>query len=232
MKFTTTTLTSSIALTTTMMMSTTSSDVSAFSPFDRPTRSKINEQNMKNGPKLSAPKALDGTMAGDYQFDPLSFASNAQDLELYREAEIRHARLAMLAAVGWPLSELWQPTIASTVQEPSLIDPSTDLAPAVLNGNISDINPLFFVGALVLGSMIEARTIDQKKQGTYEPKFIGDIGFDPLNLYPKENDPEAQRSVQAAEVNNGRIAMLAITSFAFQEFTNNVGVVDATPQFF
>ena len=202
---------------------------SAFSPFEKGTRKKINQQTMKNEPNLSPPRILDGTMAGDYKFDPLSFATNKQDLDLYREAEVRHARLAMLAALGWPISEIWQPTIADSLNEPSLIGPN-ELAPAVLNGNISDVNPLFFIGALVLGSMIEARSLDQKKKGTYQPNFIGDIGFDPLNFYPE--DPDLQRDIQAAEINNGRVAMLAITSYAFQEFTNNVGVIDATPEFF
>ncbi|KAJ1632622.1 hypothetical protein T492DRAFT_868054, partial [Pavlovales sp. CCMP2436] len=61
--------------------------------------------------------ALDGTMVGDYGFDPLNLA--ATDLNLgsanekerspayvlrdYREAELRHGRLAMLAAIAWPV---------------------------------------------------------------------------------------------------------------------------------
>ena len=43
----------------------------------------------------------------DVGFDPLGFAKNKEDLLNYREAEIKHARLAMLAAAGWPLSELF-----------------------------------------------------------------------------------------------------------------------------
>merc|ERR1712046_226723 len=62
----------------------------------------------------------------DYGFDPfglgkvdLHFAS-AKDKERtpevvlrdYREAELRHGRLAMLAALAWPVQELASPTIA------------------------------------------------------------------------------------------------------------------------
>eukprot|EP00548_Thalassiothrix_antarctica_P009779 CAMPEP_0194158874 /NCGR_PEP_ID=MMETSP0152-20130528/77518_1 /TAXON_ID=1049557 /ORGANISM="Thalassiothrix antarctica, Strain L6-D1" /LENGTH=217 /DNA_ID=CAMNT_0038868379 /DNA_START=140 /DNA_END=790 /DNA_ORIENTATION=- len=43
---------------------------------------------------------LDGSMAGDVGFDPLGFAKTEVDLSTYREAEIKHARLAMLAAAG------------------------------------------------------------------------------------------------------------------------------------
>ena len=174
---------------------------------------------------FSPPAILDGSMAGDFGFDPLNLATNQQDLDLYRESEIRHARLAMLAVIGWPLSELWQSPLASKLDLPSLIRPN-DLAPAVLNGNISDIPPTFFVAALTLGAMIEAHTWLRKET----PRFIGDIGFDPLWAYP--SDPQLQRQIQEAELANGRLAMLAITAFAVQEAVQSVGIIDSTPQFF
>jgi hypothetical protein len=49
---------------------------------------------------MERPAALDGTLAGDVGFDPLGFAKSKNDLMNYREAEIKHARLAMLAAVS------------------------------------------------------------------------------------------------------------------------------------
>jgi hypothetical protein len=45
-----------------------------------------------------------GTLAGDNGFDPLRLARNKEQLFLFREAEYKHARLAMLAAIGWPSS--------------------------------------------------------------------------------------------------------------------------------
>lgn len=45
-----------------------------------------------------------GTLAGDNGFDPLRLARNKEQLFLFREAEYKHARLAMLAALGWPSS--------------------------------------------------------------------------------------------------------------------------------
>ena len=126
------------------------------------------------------------------------------------------------------LDELLQSPIATQLGLPSLIRPN-DLAPAVLNGNISDIDPHFFVAALTLGAMIEAHTLQRKEKGV-EAKFIGDIGFDPLNAYP--SDPQLQRQIQEAELNNGRLAMLAVTGYALAEFVNHVGIIDATPQFF
>lgn len=49
-------------------------------------------------PFMARPAALDGSLAGDVGFDPLGFAKNKEDLMNYREAEIKHARLAMLVS--------------------------------------------------------------------------------------------------------------------------------------
>ena len=47
-------------------------------------------------PFMARPAALDGSLAGDVGFDPLGFAKSSEDLMNYREAEVKHARLAML----------------------------------------------------------------------------------------------------------------------------------------
>lgn len=61
------------------------------------------QSNVKTMPKMSQalpfmerPAALDGSLVGDVGFDPLGFAKSKDDLINYREAEIKHARLAML----------------------------------------------------------------------------------------------------------------------------------------
>ena len=51
-------------------------------------------------------------MAGNKGFDPLGFASTEDLLLQYREAELKHARLAMLASVGWVMSELLHTPLA------------------------------------------------------------------------------------------------------------------------
>merc|ERR1712216_892451 len=59
--------------------------------------------NSLSMPFLEQPKNLDGSMAGDVGFDPLGL-SEIDDLgvDLYwlREAELKHGRVAMLAATG------------------------------------------------------------------------------------------------------------------------------------
>ena len=58
-------------------------------------------------PWLGAPAYLQ-ELPGNADFDPLRLGSASPALlKYYREAELKHGRLAMLAAVGWPASELW-----------------------------------------------------------------------------------------------------------------------------
>jgi hypothetical protein len=55
-------------------------------------------------PFLSRPPRLDGTLAGDVGFDPLGF-SNYFDIKWLREAELKHGRVSMLAALGFVVQE-------------------------------------------------------------------------------------------------------------------------------
>ena len=52
-------------------------------------------------PFLRRPQHLTQEYAGDVGFDPLNLATSREQLTYYREAEVKHGRLAMLAAAGW-----------------------------------------------------------------------------------------------------------------------------------
>jgi hypothetical protein len=179
-------------------------------------------------PFLQRPLALDGSMAGDVGFDPLGFANSKEDLMNYREAEIKHARLAMLAAAGWPLSELFDRKIANLIGMAPIVDAS-DRAPSLLNGGLGKISPLYWIACLVGAALVDVYGISKARSNN--PNYIpGNLGFDPLGLYPK--DKEGQMRMQTNEIKNGRIAMIAISAFAFQEVVSSSGVIDETPFFF
>mmetsp|Transcript_13049 Transcript_13049/g.19921 ORF Transcript_13049/g.19921 Transcript_13049/m.19921 type:complete len:266 (-) Transcript_13049:81-878(-) len=179
-------------------------------------------------PFMERPSALDGSLAGDVGFDPLGFAKSKEDLMNYREAEIKHARLAMLAAAGWPISELWDKKIAALFGLPAVVD-SADRAPSVLNGGLDKISPVYWVGCILMAGAIDA--FGTAKARSNDPEYFpGNLGFDPLSLFP--SDAEGQLEMQTKELKNGRLAMIAITAFAAQEFVSNTGVIDETPLFF
>jgi len=175
-------------------------------------------------PFLKRPEILDGSLPGDRGFDPLNFSSDASALTWYREAEVKHARLAMLAAVGWPLAEITHKFLAETFDADSILAVQ-DKVPSVLNGGLASVDPLFWVGAISAAAALE---FIATKNG--EDRAPGDFGFDPLSL-GGSNDEE-QLYMQEAEIFNGRLAMLAITGFVAQEFLTNMAVINETPVFF
>jgi len=52
----------------------------------------------------------------------------------------------------------------------------------------------------------------------------GDIGFDPAGLKP--SDPAEFADIATKELQNGRVAMLAIAGFVAQELVNGLGIVE------
>jgi len=187
-------------------------------------------------PFARRPQHLTGQYAGDVGFDPLNLASSPEKLLYYREAEVKHARLAMLAAAGWPLSELLDRPIAELVDEdfglnlPPMVDGS-DRVPSLLNGGMENVSPLFWGFCIGLTAAIDLKGIRIARYSDEDSDYLpGDYGWDPLGLYPA--DEEGRTRMQLAEIKHGRLGMLAITGFAAQEFVGNAGVVDETPLFF
>lgn len=192
---------------------------------EEPVVAALPEKSMAM-PFMDRPMFLDGSMAGDVGFDPIGFAKSSDDLMNFREAEVKHARLAMLAAAGWPLSELFDKKIATAIGMAPLVD-ANDRAPSVLNGGLGKVSPAYWAAVIVLAGAVDLYGQSKKSQPDY---FPGNLGFDPLGVYPK--DVKGQEWFQTAEIKNGRLAMIAITAFAVQEFVSKLGVIDETPLFF
>ena len=173
--------------------------------------------------------AADGSFnlaAGDAGFDPLNLAAgDALRLADYRDAELKHGRLAMLAALGWPVSELAHPGLAKGLGLPSVVAPLGGDAPSVLNGGLDATPPTFWVAGLLFAGALELQGMTRRAAGAAP----GDLGFDPLAL--------GGARMADAELANSRLAMLAIVGFAAQELSARlagvpVPVVGQTPGFF
>lgn len=179
-------------------------------------------------PFLPRPALLDGTLPGDRGFDPFNFASDPSALQWQRKAEIKHARLAMLAAAGWPLAELLHKPIAEAFNLPALLA-SGDRVPSILNDGLSHAAfPAFWIGAIAAAALIEiGESVEENFSVRINP---AEMGFDPLGLGGKTE--EQQHLMQEAELFNGRLGMLAITGFAIQEWFLNSAVVDQIPILF
>lgn len=77
------------------------------------------ERPMWLGPLSSDPPAwLDGTLPGDYGYDPLNLGKYPSALDRYVELELLHARWAMLGALGALIPETLQLCGATEFLEP------------------------------------------------------------------------------------------------------------------
>jgi len=179
-------------------------------------------------PFLPRPALLDGTLPGDRGFDPLNLASTGDSLHWQRKAEAKHGRLAMLASVGWLAAELLHKPLSGFLDLPSLLA-DADRVPSVLNDGLSHTFPLFWVEVVTLAAIIEIpETIREERMFRLDPV---DLGWDPLGLLDGKTDDQ-RFFLKEAEAFNGRLAMLAITGFAAQEFLFKTPIVEQFPHLF
>merc|ERR1719224_233630 len=121
-------------------------------------------------PKIKTMMVGDNTLAGDMSFDPLQISDSPESLAWYREAEVKHARLAMLAAFGWPVSEI--------TNFGGLLN-GDGRAPSLLNGGLGEINGVYWGAVVALAVYWESQGLD-KQYGKKTDYLPGMLGFDPL----------------------------------------------------
>merc|ERR1719484_67696 len=129
-------------------------------------------------PGVGGSSEVGGTgLPGDVGFDPLGLAnfdlsvdgatdktrSAALVMRDYRDAELKHGRLAMLAAVAWPLQERLNPLLAARFHYPNLVAETGGLSPSVLNGGLEQsVIPAAVLGFAALISAVELHGLNIK----------------------------------------------------------------------
>lgn len=166
---------------------------------------------------------LPGVVAPTGYFDPIGFSRTGislDDVKRYREAEVQHGRVAMMASIGYLAGE----SIPGG-------GPFSITGPA--NDQLQQVPlPAF----LLLSGAIAYAELKRATIGWVEPTkfkslwalretyYPGDLGFDPLGLKPKE--PAAFEAMQTRELQNGRLAMLGVAGMCAQELCNHKTVLD------
>jgi len=159
-------------------------------------------------------------MAGDVGFDPLGL-SNIDDvgIDLYwlREAEVKHARVAMMAVVGFLQVEIFGPAPGCEM--------ATDPCQTDAFWQIWGAHPQYIAFGLIMIGIIEMISGIAATQGRSTGlRGPGEFGLDPLGF--SKGDPEAFARLQAQEIANGRLAMWAAAGEIVQGCTTHKGALE------
>jgi len=173
--------------------------------------------------------SLPGVCAPTGFFDPLGFTDSptftVSEAKRFREAEVTHGRVAMLATVGWVVQEEYHPFFGGNIGGPAFRHFQ----------EIEAVFPQFWEIVLVAIGAWELRrarigwkepsadsvvSAGDQMRPDFEP---GQIGFDPLGLFPSD-DADAAFELQTKELNNGRLAMISWAGFAAQEEVDHITI--------
>jgi len=172
---------------------------------------------------------LPGAIAPMGQFDPANLLEGKSKNEVFkfREAELTHGRVGMLASAGFLVQEFFHPLF------------SGDNGPAI--EQIPQLPPALWFGMTLGIGICETLRIQKGWANPYEGKDIsgellkedyypGDLAWDPLGLAPE--DPAEYKLMQERELSHGRLAMLAAAGFLAQEAVTGAtwAATDATEE--
>merc|ERR1719265_2901074 len=160
-------------------------------------------------------------------FDPLGYCSEEGITEgkirFYREVELKHGRVGMLAALGFLVGENFHPLFGGNIDVPSYLafqeTPLQQFWGVVLFAiAIPEVFSVFTFQNPVGGQPWTIRADPDRE--------AGDFGFDPLGLKP--TDPAELKEMQTKELQNGRLAMIAAAGMIAQELATGSKLLMAT----
>jgi len=211
--------------------------------IDGKTQAKVLKVRAEVATKASE---MAGVTAPTGLWDPLGFSTDcsAGKLLYYREAELKHGRVGMVATLGMIVEEKFHPLFGGNIDVPSAFTgeqvefrafwslmmigiafheiPSAltyegmDMAEGGIGGVSTDpeSSPVSYPGNGYSGT--DAVFGGKGVFYTMRTNRVpGDFNFDPLGLKPK--DAAGFKELQTKEINNGRLAMLAAMGILAQE---------------
>ena len=213
---------------------------------ERATVLRVLQAQSKVAPQMVARSSKEfayGLPGGDNvlgQWDPAGLldGKDKDTVYKYREAELTHGRVSMLASLGFLVQESFHPLFRLG---------DKDIGPAIRHlDEVRAEVPIFFeILVLGIGFAEISRSLagwtapagsnpadgplanlpDDTPFRRLEDKYYpGDIGFDPAGLKP--SDPKEFAEMATKELQNGRLAMIAVAGFFLQELVNGKGIIE------
>jgi len=204
-------------------------DVSARAQLNKvynnaPASVKANSLDVQTGINVKA-REMPGAAPPLGFWDPWGLHTLFPDgggLLFFREAELKHGRVCMLATLGVYVGEKFHPFLGGDIDLPAY-----RVREMFLETNFQNF---WFLGFLVFG-ILEVTSIRTQydepfwefndlgnfRSSGFEKKdrLPGDLGFDPLSLKPTK--PKELYEMQTKEILNGRLAMIAFVGMMAQE---------------
>merc|ERR1719235_2438362 len=182
-------------------------------------------------PGSLAPAHLDGTLPGDFGFDPLGLGKDPQAMKWYRQAELQHSRWAMLATTGILVQSILRPDVSFMAAGEKAIENS-----------FASFGTLLVIQIILMGFAEGRRWQDMRKAGaTKEPSgnFFGleralggstDVGypggiFDPAGF--SKVSASRMEELKLKEIKNGRLAMISYVGFSCAYVSTGKGPLEA-----
>lgn len=171
----------------------------------------------------------EGNTAPFRLFDPLDLASlgSEETLSWFRAAELKHGRVAMLATTGYLVQGAGYhfPGMLSTTNGVSFESLST-MKPLDAWAAVPDQGKYQIVFVIFLAELISESKGPHYTKGGVLPEVV----FPPIDF--SSADPELVSVRRSRELNNGRLAMLAIMSFcAAANIPGSVPLLAGNPAF-
>ncbi|KAK9803122.1 hypothetical protein WJX73_007428 [Symbiochloris irregularis] len=184
-------------------------------------------------PGREPPAHLDGTLPGDFGFDPLGLSADEEKRAWFVHSEVFHCRTAMTAVAGILIPDLL--TKAGVLNVPQWYE----------SGRVwQEQNPNFPYPALLFVEFVLAGFVEGKRWADYfNPGSQGDGSFfgitDGLkgqsNGYPggifdpfgfSRGSEQQLNDYKLKEIKNGRLALIALVGFVFQHSATGKGPLD------
>lgn len=153
-------------------------------------------------PGATPPKHLDGSMLGDYGYDPLDLGANPETLAWFREAELMNGRYAMLGCSGAAFTGAVG--LPDWYEAGSKVD--VPISAAALIG----------IQVVIMGIFEYKRYEGFKKTG--EVGILSSMPFDPMGMRSEE--------YKFRELINGRLAMVSWVGYISQYLVTGKGPIE------
>uniref|UniRef100_A0A7S3R4R1 Chlorophyll a-b binding protein, chloroplastic n=2 Tax=Eukaryota TaxID=2759 RepID=A0A7S3R4R1_DUNTE len=181
-------------------------------------------------PGSQPPAWLDGSLAGDYGFDPLHLSEEPEMRKWMVQAELVHARWAMLGVAGILFTSI---AAKNGAPFPDWYDAGKE----AIKTSPAPLGSLIFTELLLFGWVETKRLYDLRNPGSQgDGSFLGITDglkgkengypgglFDPMGMSKNE---ASFKEAKVKEIKNGRLAMLAFVGFIAQHHATHKSPID------